>query len=177
MDDVGHNAMLQEVHAFGPRAVNTLLLGFNLGDRRVRPQNYLTNVNRSWELNYLPDRAIDFGYPSISVARLSTVGDVTSIPIDRVVVTYQLNDTVSLSHDAHNIKAGAEIRNVRLNGILDLLTRGSLSFSGALTTSGIGDLLLGLPSFGIIRKPTIRSTSASPTTTLLCRMTGRCAAT
>lgn len=36
-----------------------------------------------------------------------------------------------------------------MDGYLDHFTRGSLTFSGALTGTGIGDLLLGLPSFAI----------------------------
>lgn len=149
VDDAGHNAMLQEVHAFGSPTINTVLLGVNLGTRRVLPENHATNVNQKWGVGYLPNNPIDFGYPSIRIAGLSTVGDVTSIPIDRAVETYQLIDTVSFSRGAHQIKAGGEVRNVRLNGTLNQLTRGSLSFSGALSNSGIGDLLLGFPSFAI----------------------------
>lgn len=156
VSDTGHNSMLEEVHTFDSRRINSLLLGVNLATRQVLSQNHITDVNQLWGVKYLPSRPIDFGYPSISVAGLSTVGDVSSIPIDRTVITYQLNDTLSWTAGNHNLKIGAEIRNVRLNGVLDELVRGSLSFSGAITRNGIADLLLGLPSFGI------QSTSDNP---------------
>jgi hypothetical protein len=44
---------------------------------------------------------------------------------------------------------GVEYRWLAQNGILDVYGRGSMSFAGALSGSGIGDLLLGLPTFAI----------------------------
>lgn len=145
----GHNAMLNYVEILGPRAVNSILLGVNRAARRVLPQNFQTDVNRLWGVNYLPTRPVDFGFPSISVGGFSQIGDVTGIPIDHATTTYQMSDQFSFIEGAHNFHLGGEIRNIRLNGILDELVRGSLSFSGALTGSGIGDLLLGLPALGI----------------------------
>ncbi len=53
---------------------------------------------------------------------------------------------------AHALKVGAEVRRIDENGILDYYARGSMSFSGALSGTGISDLLLGLPSFSIQAK-------------------------
>jgi hypothetical protein len=147
--DRGHNAMAHHVHSFSPRTVNSLLLGFNRAERRVLPENYQTDVNQLWGIGYLPTRSIDFGYPAIDIAGFSTIGDDTSIPIDRAITTYQLNDTLSLARGAHYLKLGGEVRNIRQNGILHYLARGAFSFSGDLSGSGMSDLLLGLPSFAM----------------------------
>src|SRR4029079_10837575 len=117
--------------------------------RRVLPENFETDVNRLWGVHYLPSRPIDFGYPAINVAGLSTVGDVTQIPIQRALTTYQLSNGFSIVRGAQTMNVGGEVRNTRQNGILDQLVRGSMSFSGALSGSGLSDLLLGFPSFGL----------------------------
>lgn len=147
--DRGHNAMVHHVHTFGSQTVNSLLLGFNRAERRVLPENHTTDVNQLWGVNYFPTRSIDFGYPSIDIAGFSTIGDDTAIPIDRAITTYQVTDTLSLVRGAHSLKLGGEIRNIRQNGILHYLVRGNFSFSGALTGSGMSDLLLGLPTFAM----------------------------
>ncbi|MFB3827544.1 MAG: TonB-dependent receptor domain-containing protein [Bryobacteraceae bacterium] len=165
LEDRGHNAMAHHTHVFGPGTVHSLLAGFNRGPRRLLPENYAKDVNALWGVNYLPRRPVDFGYPALSVAGFSRVGDVTQLPINRTATTYQLTEGLSLVRGVHSLRAGGEVRNVRNNGILDILARGSLTFSGALTTSGMGDLLLGMPSFGLQSQPdntqTQRSTAYS----------------
>ncbi len=150
--DRGHNAMAHYERAFGSTTVNSLLVGFSRAPRNILQQNYQTNVNQLWGVNYLPTQPRDFGYPNVSVQGLSPVGDATEIPIERVENTYQVGDTLSLVRGAHSLKFGAEVRRIQENGILDYYARGSMSFSGALSGSGISDLLLGLPSFSIQSK-------------------------
>ena len=147
--DKGHNAMISYGRNFGANTINSLTLGMNRAPRQIYPQNYQTDVNKLWGVNYLPTQARDFGYPQIGIAGFSPVGDVTEIPIDRAENTYQVSDVVSMVHGAHGLKFGGDVRNVRQNGILDLLSRGSMSFSGALSGFGITDLFLGYPTFGL----------------------------
>ncbi len=147
--DTGHSAMIQHVHSFSAHAINSVIVGFNRSSRDVYPQNYQTDVNKLWGVSYLPTQSRDFGYPAINVAGFSLVGDVTQIPIERASTTYQLGDTFSIVQGAHGIKVGVDIRHTQLNGILDLLARGSMSFSGAISGFGISDLLLGYPSFAV----------------------------
>ena len=149
VNDGAHNGMLHHVLVLGPRATNSLLVGVNRVTRRVLPENHDIDVNSLWGVHYLPTRPIDFGFPAINVAGLSTVGDVTQIPIQRALTTYQLSNGFSIIRGAQTMNVGGEVRNTRQNGILDQLVRGSISFSGALSGSGISDLLLGLPSFGL----------------------------
>jgi len=147
--DRGHNAMIHYERVMRGNTINSFLIGLSRAPRSIFPQNYTTDVNRLWGVNYLPTQPRDFGYPSISVAGFSPVGDVTEIPIERAETTYQISDTLSVIHGAHALKLGGDVRRIQENGILDYYVRGSMSFSGALSGTGISDLLLGLPSFSI----------------------------
>ncbi len=147
--DRGHNALVGYTRVLGPGTTNSLLLGFNRAGRTILQQNYQTDVNQLWGVNYLPNNPLQLGYPSISVSGFSAVGDLASLPIDRHTTTYQFNDTLSLVRGNHDLKIGTDLRKIELNGVVDELPRGAISFLGALTGSGIGDLLLGLPTFTI----------------------------
>jgi len=147
--DRGHNAMVHYQRTFSPRTANSLLVGLNRATRRILPENYNTNVNQLWGVDYLPAQARDFGYPSFNIAGLSPVGDATSLPLIRNITTYQVTEGLSMVRENHSFKLGGEVRNIRNNGIIDMLARGSLSFSGDISGSGLGDLLLGYPVLGI----------------------------
>ncbi len=144
-----HNALIQYQRTLTPRTINSVLVGFNRAVRQIFAQNYTTNANQLWGVGYLPTVPRDFGYPGISVTGYSTVGDAISLPIDRADNTVQIADNLTLIRGAHTMKIGAELRDLQLNGYIEEYTRGQIDFSGALTGSGIGDLLLGLPTLGI----------------------------
>ena len=145
----GHNALVQYLKTLSPRTINSVLVGFNRAVRQVFDQNYTTNVNALWGVNYLPTVPRDFGYPGIDVTGYSRVGDVATLPIDRADNTYQVSDTLTLIRGAHSIKMGGELRDLQLNGYIEVYARGSIDFTGELTGSGIGDMLLGLPTLDI----------------------------
>jgi hypothetical protein len=150
LDDHTHNAMVREQHAFGANAINSLLFAFNRFSRDFLPQNYQTNVGALWDASWLtslPER--DWGYPSITVSGFSPVGDNYAFPNLRHTNTYEIGDSYTLIHGKNTFKLGADIRKLQLNGHLDELVRGSLTFSGAISGTSLSDLLLGYPSFGI----------------------------
>ncbi len=149
VSDPAHNAMIQYQRILGPRTVNSVQFGFSRFSREILPENSDSNVGELWGVSWLNVRSRDYGYPAINVAGFSKVGDATSLPILRHTNTFQLIDNLSLSRGKHLFKIGGEVRRLQLNGVLDLLTRGSLSMSGYISGSGISDLLLGLPSFGL----------------------------
>jgi hypothetical protein len=163
--DRGHNALAQYQRVLSPNTVNVLLLGFNRLNRRVLPENIDKDINQLWGVSWGPRKPIDFGYPSITVAGFSRVGDVTPIPIDRAANTYQLQDSLSIVRGRHALKFGFEARRIQHNGINNLLSRGSMTFSGALSGTGPSDLLLGLLSFGVQGQSdavqTLRSTATN----------------
>jgi Carboxypeptidase regulatory-like domain/TonB dependent receptor-like, beta-barrel len=149
VDDRGHNALIHVQQLFGPQVNNSVILGFNRAIRKILPQNQSVNVNALWGVNYLPTVPRDFGYPGISVVGYSRVGDVASLPIDRAGNTYQLSDNLSIIRGGHSLAMGVEIRDLQENGYIEVYSRGQIDFTGALTQTGIGDLLLGLPTLGI----------------------------
>ncbi len=145
----GHNALIRYEKTISARTLNSTLIGFNRAVRQVLVQNHSTNVDQLWGVNYLPETPRDFGYPGIAVTGYSRVGDVASLPINRADNTFQVGDTLTMIRGSHSIKIGAELRDLQLNGYVEVYSRGQISFTGALTGSGIGDLLLGLPTLGI----------------------------
>ncbi len=163
--DRGHNALFQYQRTFNPRTINSVLVGFNRAVRQLFGQNYLTDVNKLWGVNYLPTVPRDFGYPGISVTGYSRVGDPASLPIDRANNTLQVADDLTLIRGAHIIRTGGQFRDLQLNGYIEVYARGQIDFTGALTNTGIGDLLLGLPTLDIQSKytgpQTLRSKSWS----------------
>jgi hypothetical protein len=144
-----HNALIQYQQTINARTVNSVLVGFNRAVRQIFTQNYTTNVNQLWNVNYLPTVARDHGFPGISVTGYSNVGDAISLPIDRADNTFQFADNLSLIRGAHSIKIGASLRALQLNGYVEEYVRGQLDFTGAITGSSIADLLLGFPTLAI----------------------------
>jgi hypothetical protein len=149
LDDHTHNAMVREQHAFGSNAINSLLFAFNRFSRDFLPQNYQTNVGALWGVSWLNLPPRDYGYPTVTVSGFSQVGDNFAFPNLRHTNTYQIGDSFTLIHGKNTFKLGADIRKLQLNGHLDELVRGSLTFSGAISGSSLSDLLLGYPSFGL----------------------------
>lgn len=145
----GNNALAQFQQTLGPQTINSILIGFNRTIRQVLVQNYMTDVNQLWSVDYLPTTPRDFGYPGIPVTGYSRVGDLAALPIDRTGNTYQAADTLTLIRGAHSMKIGGEFRALQANGYVEVYSRGQINFTGDLTGSGIGDLLLGLPALGI----------------------------
>ena len=147
--DTGHNGMVHYLRTMGPHAINSLTFGLNRGTRAIRPANSSVDVNKLWGVNYLPTDSLDFGYPGVVVSGYSRVGDVSQIPDIRAANTYQANDSYSRIAGSHTLKAGFDYLHRQFNGILDLYSRGLMSFYGQLSGVGIGDLLLGYPNLAI----------------------------
>jgi hypothetical protein len=150
--NTGHNAMIHYQRVLGPRVVNSLRLGFNRYFHQVQQQNHKTDVGALWGVSWLDPGSEGLGFPALTVAGLSPVGDLTQLPLSRHSNTWQIADGVEMVRGSHSLKIGGEIRYTRLSAILDYYTRGSLSFLGAISGSGISDLLLGFPTFGLQSK-------------------------
>jgi hypothetical protein len=143
------NGTIQYQQSIGSRATNSLRFGYNRFSREILPQNYKVDVGKLLKVTWLNVPPISFGYPGLNVTGFSSLGDSFSLPIVRTTNTFQVGDSLSLDRGPHLLKLGGEIRALQLNGILDLLNRGSLSFFGGISGSGISDLLLGFPNLGI----------------------------
>ena len=150
--DPAHNALLQYQQVLGQHTVSSTRFGFNRYSREILSQNSGTDVGRLWGVSWLQLPERDFGYPTMTVAGFSKLGDAINLPIQRHAATFQLAQAVSIVRGRHQWQFGGEIRHQRLDGNLDILARGSLTFSGFISGSGMSDLLLGLPSFGLQAK-------------------------
>lgn len=93
---------------------------------------------------------LDFGVPSFAVAGLETIGDDSNLPVTRQTRAWHVADTITVDLGRHQLKAGGDARTYRSDGVNHLFARGKLTFSGAFTGSGLGDLLLGLPSVTLL---------------------------
>ena len=147
--NTAHSALAEYGHTFSPRVIHSLRLGFTRSYREALQENNRTDAGALWSVPWLNVRPRDFGFPALNIAGYSTVGDATQLPIERHTNTYQFSDALSFFRGGHLWKFGVDVRHQQANAILDYFARGSLSFSGALSGSGIGDLLLGLPSFAL----------------------------
>jgi len=153
--------------------INSLQFGFNRLSRELLSENSGTNVGQLWGVDWLNVPQRDYGYPVINVAGYSKVGDATTLPLIRHTNTYQVGDGLSLNRGQHLFHLGGEVRWMQLNGILDLLTRGSLSMSGIfrVRASAISCWVCRLSTFSPRR--TIPSRCDRPRTTSISRTTGR----
>ncbi|MBL8232352.1 MAG: TonB-dependent receptor [Bryobacterales bacterium] len=166
VENSGHNALIHHQKSFGAGLLHSLRLGFNRAPRKALPENSARNIAEEWNAPWLA--GIDprsNGYPFFNVQGLSAIGDATPLPLIRYNTTYQLMEDLAWIRGRHAVKFGFQARNTRANANLDLLARGSLSFSGAISGAGLSDLLLGFPTFTLQAKldntQTLRTTSYS----------------
>jgi hypothetical protein len=149
VNNTGHNAMAHHTHAFSPHVLHSLRAGFTRSFRQVLPENNQRNIGQEWGVNWLNVRPRDYGYPLFNIQGYSTVGDAAPLPIERRSNTYQITESLQIHRGRHLFKLGADLRRQEVNGYLDYFARGQLIFGGALTGTGIGDLLLGFPQTAI----------------------------
>ena len=147
--NTGHNAMAQHTRIFSAALVSNLRLGFTRSYRHALPENYVTDVGKQWGVNWLNVPGRDFGYPAVNVAGYSPAGDATVLPLYRYTNTYQISEGLDWLRGRHHLRTGIDLRQWQANAILDYFTRGSVSFSGVVSGTGISDVLLGFPSFAI----------------------------
>jgi hypothetical protein len=161
--DRTQNALIHYERILGPRTVSSLRAGFNRFARRLLSENARTDVGQLLGVDWLNVNPRSFGYPSITIAGWSKIGEGSNLPILRATNTFEISEALSLDRGKHLFKTGVQMRRLQLNSVLDLLVRGSLSFSGALSGSGVSDFLLGYPSFALRAEAdnpmTLRSTS------------------
>ena len=148
--DVGQNLGGGVTHAFSPRVVNELRVGWNRLRRDNAPLASTGNGFTALGINGPALAVEDLGYPAFVLAGYQTLGDDTNLPLSRRTHTLHVSDSVSIERGRHQLKVGAEVRHYRSDGYNHLFARGQISFSGAYTGDALGDLLLGLPSFSLI---------------------------
>ena len=147
--NTAHNALAQHTRVFNANLVSTLRLGFTRSYRSVVTESNQIDVGKKWGVDWLNVAPRDFGYPAVNVAGYSAAGDATVLPLYRYTNTYQITGGMDWLRGKHHLRTGIDLRQWQANAILDYFSRGSLSFSGAISGTGISDVLLGYPSFAI----------------------------
>jgi len=98
---------LNEVHTFGPSAVNELRFGFNRINITLQPNTPLNPAD--FGIKNGIDEAI--GIPQITVGGIAlNFGGPSNFPQGRADTTFVLSDTVSYLRGRHSLKFGGELR-------------------------------------------------------------------
>ncbi len=158
----GSNARIQPTLAgvnytriIGPSMVNELRAGF------TRMTDHEASGYAGQDINGLVglpsvSEPHQFGFPSITILNLASLGDSPSMPIDFTGNDYEIADTVSRAKGRHIIRAGFDVLRTQFFRNLDSNTRGTYNFLGRWSTAPFADFLLGLPD------STTRQSSSGP---------------
>ncbi len=140
---------LSDVYTISPKVINEFRIGFNRLIRVRDPLKY-KGVNANAALGITGTIASRFpetyGIPFVNVSGMERIGDNTNIPQHNYNQVYTIVDNVSWQRGKHSIKFGADYYKKGQNTIFVTNPRGTLTFSGAQTSYGFADFILGLPS-------------------------------
>ena len=158
----GQGAGIGETHAFSPRAVNELRIGYNRIDDHLSPLN-VADTPQSFGFPGIPSIAGLTGLPQINISGFTYLGDSTSEPNAKLSETASIEDHVSWLFGKHQLQFGGTYRWVRSYFNNTSAARGSFTFNGSFTQnpvsrsnsgSALADSLLGTPSTGELSSPT-----------------------
>jgi hypothetical protein len=149
-------ATVQEIHSFTPALVNQIALGYTRWFLDVEPIDLGNYTSQKLGLQGSNTAGYSSGLANLSFSGGYTgTGNSNSVPEIVPQNTLQLSDTVSYTHDKHNMKFGGSMLHNDFGFFQVGGTPGGLSFTGNYTnnpagTAGTGnawaDFLLGLPN-------------------------------
>ena len=158
---VGHSAVLNETHTFGPRMINEVRLGFNRLDTQRLP-GVRDRIIEDFGFKGIPYYSVVTGLPTINITGFQGVGENDTLPNLKLSQVFQFTDSVSIIRGGHTFKTGVDLRWIISNAFTPSLTRGSFTFTGAFTQdprrrsgtgSAVADALLGDVSNGGMNTP------------------------
>ena len=129
---VGHSAVLNETHTFGPRMINEVRLGFNRLDTQRLP-GVRDRVIEDFGFKGIPYYSVVTGLPTINITGFQGVGENDTLPNLKLSQVFQFTDSVSIIRGGHTFKTGVDLRWIISNAFTPSLTRGSFTFTGAFT--------------------------------------------
>jgi len=142
------NATVSHIHVFGPSVVNEFRIGYN------RDLNYSTmfgaygpDLAKDIGLKNTPVNPANFSLPSFGPVGWSAVGQGYTATLETIDEIFQFNENLSYHRGKHDIKVGSDIRYNKLFFNGDFPSNPAFRFDGRFTGNGLGDFLLGLPSF------------------------------
>ena len=168
----GQSAAIGWTRVISARLINEFRLGWGRNNSLATQDPF--GVNTLAELGFLgvPDSPLySGGIPGISIsARGGTqlvggqsgfdrLGSPDFLPKSQRTNQFQWTDNVSLTHGAHQLKFGVDLRGPMRNIYLDVPSlRGTYTFDGNRTTVGLADFLLGYPSGVQLANPQVVDT-------------------
>lgn len=134
------------------RMVNDLKIGVQRYIFDLLPEGLGTNYAGEFGLPIYTTDSSFFRAPTISISGYTSYGGASNVPVFRADSTYELIDAVSWNLGRHSLKFGGDVRVYHANNSQPQNLAGTYSFTGVFTgatgksfSTGLGDLLLGLP--------------------------------
>ncbi len=152
----GTNVAVSWTHIFNPGTINEFRAGYNRIASRSQHLTFGQNVNDQFGFKGIPvSPTFTGGLPSLAVTGFGGLGAPEYLPQSQFPHIWQYRDVLSVVRGSHTWKLGAEFRR-DTQSYLDLCcNRGSFTFSGQYTGSGLTDFLLGTPSRAALTSETI----------------------
>lgn len=162
-DGLGYNGDITWMHTLKSGPINYIRFSFSRNRTHVEPFfAYGQNVAANLGIPGTAASPIDYGPPNLSFTNFGGLTDAS--PMLRRDQATAIGDTISRMKGRHTVSLGGEYRRLQTNLLTDQNARGTLSFSGLLTSgfdtqglpiNGTGfdfaDYLLGLPETSSIR--------------------------
>lgn len=142
----GQNFVASATHVMSPTLLNETRAAFNRVSASVFPERGGA-TNRSVGLPELSANPRDAGLSLITVSGFSPLGHEYNNPQSGTTNTFQIADTLTWSRGNHLIKAGFDARLIRQDAFRDVLSRGTLGFTGFVAGDPLVELLSGIATF------------------------------
>ena len=140
-----HLAGLTETHTFSPRTVVTANISF-LQNHIVLDKRFSGLSPQAMGFTYTSTRAEGTGAPLIMPQGYSNVGDPIINPRDTVQNDYAVTANLAHTQGRHVLSAGAQYRQIQLNGYQSNFASGTFSFTvQGVTNNAMANFLLGRP--------------------------------
>jgi hypothetical protein len=165
----GQSAAVGWTRVISSRLINEFRMGWGRNNSLATQDPFGLNTLAELGFRGVPDSPLySGGLPGLSIsARGGTqlpggqsgfdrLGSPDFLPKSQRTNQFQWTDTVSLSHGAHQLKFGGDVRGPMRNIYLDVPSlRGTLTFDGNRTAIGLADFLLGYPSGAQLANPAV----------------------
>ncbi|MCM3880018.1 MAG: carboxypeptidase regulatory-like domain-containing protein, partial [Vicinamibacterales bacterium] len=142
----GQNFVASATHVVSSTLLNETRAGFNRVSASVFPE-LGGATNSSVGLPVLSTNPRDAGLSLVSVSGYSPLGHEYNNPQSGTTNTFQFADTLTWNRGAHLVKAGFDARMIRQDAFRDVLSRGTLGFTGAIAGDALVELLSGITTF------------------------------
>jgi hypothetical protein len=136
-------------HVLSPSWINELRFGWmRVSGGEISP-NAGTNFARQTGLQGVSANPLDTGYPSVTIAGFSGLGESTQY-VTRKDTDYEIYENVLWHRGTHTVKFGGYFFHLDFDPVNAQNARGTFAFTGKFTGNALGDFLLGDPNQGSV---------------------------